>query len=167
MNLDKRELDMNLGKWHLNFIMPIMMMSTSVGWLLAPDPSQSLLLSKVLLLREPLFTEQFKLFFVFSACWLPLAPSKKLPHLLIDILVNNSKSIRWEYFLPVLQDGNAVLMAQCWHTSGNACTHLCNCMLTRSLFTWEFLMPPVAHQFIIVMVEKAQQFHCQLKISWV
>lgn len=56
MNLVKRELDMNLEKWHLNFILPIMMMSASVRWLLATDPSLSLVLCKVLFLREVLFT---------------------------------------------------------------------------------------------------------------
>lgn len=129
MNLDKRELDMNLEEWHLNFILPIMMMSAGVGWLFATDPSLSLILCKVLFLREFLFTEQFRLFFVLTALWLPLAPSQKSPYLLIGILVNNSKFIHWGYFWPALQDRNAVLMAQCWHTSGNACTHLCSCML--------------------------------------
>ena len=105
------------------------MMSASVGWLLGTDPSLSLVLCKVLFLRELLFTEQFRLFFVLTALWFPLAPSQKSPHLLIGILVNNSKPIHWGYFWPALQDRNAILMAQCWHVSGNACTHLCSCML--------------------------------------
>lgn len=55
MNLDKRELDMNLEKWHLNFILSIMMMSAS--WLPATDPSFHPVLCKVLFLRELLLTE--------------------------------------------------------------------------------------------------------------
>lgn len=43
---------MNLEKWHLDFILPIMVMSASVGWLLATDLSLSLVLFKILFLRE-------------------------------------------------------------------------------------------------------------------
>lgn len=72
MNLDKRELDMNLEKCRLKFILPIMMLSASVNWLLLTDPFLSLVLCKVLFLRELLFTEQFRLFFVLTALWFPL-----------------------------------------------------------------------------------------------
>lgn len=129
------------------------MMSASVGWLLATDPSRSLFLCKVLPLRELLFTEWFGLVFVFSALWFPLAPRQKLPHLLIDILVNKSRSFHWGYYWPALQDGNAVPMAQCWCTSGNTCTFWCN-SCWHNLFTRELLLPHVAHQIITVMVER-------------
>lgn len=87
-----------------------------------------------------LFTEQFRLFFVLTALWSLLAPSQKLPHLLTGIPVNNSKPIHCGYSWPALQDGNAVPMAQCCHTCGDACTHFCTCRLHTvyaPLRTWD------------------------------
>lgn len=140
VDLDKRELDRDLEKWHLNFILPVTMMSASLGWLFATDPSLSLVLCKSSVSQGLIFTEQLRLFFVLTALWSLLVPSQKSPHLLIGILVNNSKSIHWGYSWHALQDRNAVPMAQCWHTCGDACTHLCTCRVHTvhaALRTWD------------------------------
>lgn len=66
MNIDRRELGMNLEKQHLNFILPIKMVSVGMGRLLATDSPPPFIMSY--LSRELLSTQQYTAFFVGSAC---------------------------------------------------------------------------------------------------
>lgn len=111
-----------------------------------------------------LFAEQFRLFFVLTALCSLLAPSQESLHLLAGVVVNNSKSIHWGYSWPALQDRDAVSMAQCCHTCGDACTHFCTCRLHTVCAPG---MSCDAGQAVSIMVERTWQFHSWLKTSWV